>query len=134
MQTTVNKRFSFDEYELNSETRLLRKRGEIVSLNPKAFDLLLVLVENHEKILSKNELLDLVWPDQFVEENNLTVHVAALRKALGEKKDEHRFIVTLPGRGYTFVAEVRPSASAQNNGATNLEKIERFARSDQIES
>lgn len=98
--------FSFGEFELDAGHRLLLKRGETVNLNPKTFDLLLALVQNYGAILSKNDLLDRVWENQFVEENNLTVHVAALRKALGETKNEHKYIVTVPGKGYSFVAEL----------------------------
>ncbi len=98
--------FSFEEFEIDINRRLLLKEGEAVNLNPKAFDLLLTLVKNHGKLLSKDELLNTVWENQFVEENNLTVHITALRKALGEVKNEHRFIVTVPGKGYNFVAKV----------------------------
>jgi non-specific serine/threonine protein kinase len=106
MEYLAAQSFSFADFELNGAKRLLLKQGETVSLNSKTFDLLAVLLENHGQILSKEELLDKVWENQFVEENNLTVHVSALRKALGETKDDHRFIVTIPGRGYSFVAKV----------------------------
>jgi len=69
--------------------------------------LLLTLVENRGKVVHKNDLLDKVWANQFVEENNLTVHISALRKVLGERKNEHRFLVTVPGKGYKFVADVQ---------------------------
>lgn len=104
METALEKSFSFGDFELDGTKRLLLKRGEALALNSKTFDLLLVLVENHERILSKNELLDKVWENQFVEENNLSVQIAALRKIFGEKKNEHRFIATVPGKGYRFVA------------------------------
>ncbi len=107
----ADKIFSFGEFEVDSAKRLLLKRGQTVHLKSKDFDLLLTLIEHHGEILSKNDLLDLVWENQFVEENNLTVHVAALRKALGETKDEHRFIVTVPGSGYKFVGDL-----TENNG------------------
>lgn len=106
MQQTADSIFSFGEFEVDSAKRLLLKRGQSVHLKSKAFDLLLNLIDHRGEILSKNDLLDLVWKNQFVEENNLTVHVAALRKALGETKDEHRFIVTVPGRGYRFVGKL----------------------------
>lgn len=108
MPNEANTGFSFGEFEIDAGKRLLLRSGEAVSLNPKAFDLLCALVENGGRILSKNELLDTVWENQFVEENNLTVHVSALRKIFGEKKGENRFIATVPGRGYTFVARVQP--------------------------
>ncbi|HVF46224.1 MAG TPA: winged helix-turn-helix domain-containing protein [Pyrinomonadaceae bacterium] len=98
--------FCFGEFELDPARRLLLRQGEPVKLNSKTFDLLSVLVANHDRVLSRNELLDRVWESRFVEENNLSVHIAALRKALGESKNDHRYIVTVPGKGYQFVAEI----------------------------
>jgi Tol biopolymer transport system component/DNA-binding winged helix-turn-helix (wHTH) protein len=96
----------FGDFELDGAKRLLYRQGEPVPLNSKAFDLLLALVERPGEVLTKDELMQSVWPDQFVEEGNLAVQISALRKIFGEKKDEHRFIVTVPGRGYSFVADV----------------------------
>lgn len=107
MQTLTAKRFSFAEFEIDGARRLLLKDGVVVALKPKAFDLLLALVERRGEVLSKDELLSTVWANQFVEEGNLTVHISALRKALGETKKEHQFIVTVPGRGYSFVAALK---------------------------
>lgn len=98
--------YSFADFRLDPERRLLLHQGENVALHPKSFDLLLALIENRDRILSKNELLDLVWENQFVEENNLAVQISTLRKIFGEKRDEHRFIVTIPGKGYRFIADV----------------------------
>lgn len=106
IETNENKVYSFAGYELSPFKRTLVKDGELVRLNSKTFDLLLTFVENRGAVLSKDELLKRVWANQFVEENNLTVHISALRKALGEKKNENRFIVTIPGCGYSFVADV----------------------------
>jgi TolB-like protein/DNA-binding winged helix-turn-helix (wHTH) protein/Tfp pilus assembly protein PilF len=106
METLPAKHFRFGDFELDSPKRLLLKDGQPVALNSKTFDLLFALVENHGEVLSKDELLERVWPGQFVEEGNLTVQVSTLRKIFGERKDEHRFIVTVPGRGYSFVAEL----------------------------
>ena len=102
--------YFFADFQLDPLRRVLLKGGEPVSLNPKAVELLLVLVEKRTEVLSKNDLLGTVWPDQIVEENNLTVHVSALRKALGDRNGQRQFIVTIPGRGYQFVADVRHSA------------------------
>jgi Tol biopolymer transport system component/DNA-binding winged helix-turn-helix (wHTH) protein len=99
--------YTLAEYEVDLTRRLLLRAGQSIPLNGKAFDLLVALIENRERVIAKEELMELVWPDQFVEEANLTVQISALRKALGEKKDEHRFIVTVPGRGYRFVADVQ---------------------------
>jgi DNA-binding winged helix-turn-helix (wHTH) protein/Tol biopolymer transport system component len=107
MKELATKTYTFAEHELDLARRLLLRAGQPIPLNAKAFDLLVVLIENRERVIAKEELMELVWRDQFVEEANLTVQVSALRKALGEKKDEHRFIVTMPGRGYRFVADVK---------------------------
>ena len=88
-----------------------------MTLQPKALDLLVALVESGGNVLTKDELLNLVWPGQVVEESNLTVHMSALRKALGERKGEHRFVVTQPGRGYRFVAGVDEVQARTDAGA-----------------
>jgi len=100
-------RYQFDEFELDLPKRQLRRNGEFVDLKPKAFDLLLALFENQGKLLSKDELFDLVWKDQIVEESNLTVNMSLIRKALGEKAAHPRYIATISGEGYRFVGEVR---------------------------
>jgi DNA-binding winged helix-turn-helix (wHTH) protein/Tol biopolymer transport system component len=113
METLKAQTFKFADFELDPAKRLLLKDDKSVPLKPKTFDLLLVLVENHGEILSKDELLNMVWAGQFVEENNLTVHISALRKLLGEKKGEHQFIVNVPGKGYKFVAELNETESSE---------------------
>lgn len=107
MIETAERKYSFAEFEVDAAKRRLLKNAQTLSLNPKAFDLLLVLIENRGHIVTKEELLDKVWANQFVEENNLTVHISALRKIFGERKGEHQFIVTIPGKGYKFVHDVR---------------------------
>lgn len=112
MNKGVETRYFFDDFEIDGERRILLKGGRPVALKPKGLDLLLALVENHGIVVSKNDLLDAVWQDQFVEEKNLSVHIAAIRKALGERKDENRFIATVAGTGYKFVAplEIRSNS------------------------
>ena len=111
MKELAHNNYTFAEYELDLSRRLFLRAGQSIPLNAKTFDLLVVLIENRERVIAKEELMNLVWRDQFVEEANLTVQISALRKALGETKNEHRFIVTVSGRGYRFVANV------QNGGA-----------------
>src|SRR5262252_7415474 len=106
MERSTTRHYSFAEFELDAARRVLLKRGKPVALKPKALDLLLTLIEHRGEILNKDELLEKVWAGQFVEEGNLTVHISALRKALGEKKKDHHFIVTVPGHGYGFVGEL----------------------------
>ena len=96
----------FDEFELDISKRLLTRDGKPLALNAKAFDVLVFLVENPGRILSKDEILSSVWENQFVEEANLPVQISALRKALGERKETPRFLVTIPGKGYEFIANI----------------------------
>ncbi|MBS1790164.1 MAG: winged helix-turn-helix domain-containing protein [Acidobacteria bacterium] len=96
--------YEFSHYRLDAAERLLLRNGEAVPLQPKVFDLLCVLVEQHGHLLEKDELMKLVWPDAVVEEANLANNVSILRKTLSE--DGERFIETVPKRGYRFVAPV----------------------------
>ena len=89
----------FGTIEIRPGTRQLLVQGVPATVGARAFDLLLALIERHERLVSKNELLEIVWPQVVVEDGNLHVHVAALRKLLGPAA-----IVTIPGRGYQFVA------------------------------
>jgi DNA-binding winged helix-turn-helix (wHTH) protein/tetratricopeptide (TPR) repeat protein len=99
--------YEFGGFQLDAVKRLLWRAGEPVPLTSKSFETLLALVESRGEILDKEALLNRIWPDTIVEEKNLTINISALRKALGESPQEHRYIVTVPGRGYRFVAEVR---------------------------
>lgn len=111
--------FIFDGFRLDPDRRLLLKGDGPVSLHPKTLELLLVLVENRDRVMSKTELLNTIWEGQVVEENNLVVRISALRRVFGEKSNEHRFIVTVPGRGYRFVAEVTSEGELPAFGETN---------------
>lgn len=99
--------YEFGPFRLNARKRLLWRESEIVSLKPKAFDTLLALVEANGQVLEKDELMKRVWGDTVVEEGNLTFNISTLRKALGDDPQRHEYIVTIPGEGYQFVADVR---------------------------
>ncbi len=99
-------KISFAEFEIDTDHRRLLRQGEVVRLHAKAFDLLTFLVRNNGNIVSKDEILQWVWDDKFVEESNLVVQVSNLRKALGETKNSPRFLVTVPGKGYKFVGDL----------------------------
>lgn len=103
----MSKVYEFGPFRLDPLKRLLLRGGRPVQITPKAFDTLLILVERGGRVIDKNELLELLWPDTVVEEINLNVQISTLRKALGEVANDHKYIVTVPRRGYTFVAEVR---------------------------
>lgn len=107
MNEETGRIYSFDSFQVDPVRRRLSRDGEAVPIHSKTFDLLLALIENRGRVIEKDELMGLVWANQIVEEGNLTVKMSALRKTLGERKDEARFIVTVPGRGYRFVADVR---------------------------
>lgn len=98
--------YDFGLFRVDAARRLLLRRGEPVPLTPKAFDILLVLIQNRDRVVEKDELMKLVWPDTSVEENNLTRNISTLRKALEEGPNEHRFIVTIPGHGYQFAGDM----------------------------
>jgi TolB-like protein/DNA-binding winged helix-turn-helix (wHTH) protein len=100
--------YEFGDYCVDATQRLLRSRAnrEPIPLTSKAFETLLYLVEHPGQLVDKTELMQAVWPNVVVEENNLNQSISAVRRALGESALEHRFIVTVPGRGYRFVATV----------------------------
>ncbi len=99
--------YEFGPFSLNAGKRLLLRNGEPVALAPKVLETLLALIGNRERVVTKDELLRQVWGDTIVEEGGLARNVSVLRKILGEKPDDHQYIVTVPARGYRFVADVR---------------------------
>jgi DNA-binding winged helix-turn-helix (wHTH) protein/tetratricopeptide (TPR) repeat protein len=120
MSFLPNDLFRFDDFELSRSRRTLLRNGQVVSLLPKTFEVLSCLVSHPGRVVAKEEILKAVWPESFVEENNLTQHISLLRKALADRSG---YIVTIPGRGYQFTAEVTAetpagegAAAAQENG------------------
>jgi len=105
----------FGPFLIHTRERVLLKDGQPVALTPKAFDLLAALLEQPGRLTSKEELLQKLWPDTFVEESNLAYHVFALRKALGDTAETEQYIQTVPKRGYRFVAGVTPVGSELNS-------------------
>lgn len=117
---------TFGPFQLYRDRKLLLESGRVVRLGSRAIDLLVALVERAGEVVGKNELIAYVWPGSFVEENNLRVHVASLRKCLGEVQTGARYIVNVAGRGYCFVAPVvralgpAPRVSADADSGGNL--------------
>jgi TolB-like protein/DNA-binding winged helix-turn-helix (wHTH) protein/Tfp pilus assembly protein PilF len=105
--------YEFGPYRVEASTRRLLRGDELVPLAPKAFDILLALVERRDRVVDKAELMKIVWPDSFVEEANLSQTIFVLRKTLGDAADGGQYIETVPRRGYRFVAEVRAIAAAK---------------------
>src|SRR5215471_3575421 len=99
--------YRFGPFELDVERRIFERDRERIGLEPKAFDVLSELVSNHGCVVGKDELMARVWPDCFVQESSITQNVHVLRRLLGDKRNGNRqYIVTVPGRGYKFIADV----------------------------
>ncbi|HEX8888318.1 MAG TPA: winged helix-turn-helix domain-containing protein [Pyrinomonadaceae bacterium] len=124
--------YEFDPFLLDAQERVLFREGERepVDLTPKVFDILLELVQNSGRIVEKRELMEKVWPNTFVEEANLTQHVSTLRKKLAQHSDKQRFIMTVPGRGYRFVATVKELWDDEEVLSVHEKTIERIIIGD----
>ncbi|WP_342622405.1 winged helix-turn-helix domain-containing tetratricopeptide repeat protein [Pseudomonas alkylphenolica] len=105
--------FAFEDYVLDQERRELTQRGQVVAVGPQVFDLLLQLVSQHERVVSKDELLAAVWTGRIVSESTITSHINAVRKAIGDTGDEQRLVRTVARKGYRFVGQVRISDGVQ---------------------
>lgn len=112
MSKQINHFYEFGPFRVDAGRQLLLRDGQPVSLTPKTFQTLLVLLQHSEQMVSKDELMKKLWPETFVEESNLTYHISMLRKALGESPQDHRYLVTMPGRGYCFAEKVREVSDA----------------------
>jgi TolB-like protein/DNA-binding winged helix-turn-helix (wHTH) protein len=108
MGTARDNLYEFGDFRLETAKRRLRRLdGTPVPLTSKVFDTLLYMVEHHDAVLDKERIMEAVWPDSIVEENNLAQAISKLRQVFGETPGSHNYIVTVPGRGYRFVAEVK---------------------------
>src|SRR5271156_5077511 len=108
----VNNLYRFGEFVLDPRRRTLARTDSPVSLTPKAFDVLLFLAQNPNRLVTKEELLQAVWGDTFVEEGNLTQYISHLRKALGDSSEDPHLIVTITRKGYRFAADVTVAEAA----------------------
>lgn len=111
----AEKSYQFGHYQLDTAQRVLRRDGKIVPLPLKSLEVLLALVERHGRVVSKEEIMEQVWRDCFVDEANLARHIYTLRRTLSQGNGTSHFIQTLPGRGYHFAAEVRVVSEAREN-------------------
>lgn len=107
--------YEFGSYRLLLSKRLLLRNGKVVPLTSKVFDTLLVFIQHRGRLLSKEELRKLIWPDSVVEEGNLTQNIFILRKTLGERPHDHQYLVTIPLQGYRFVAEVKETYDPESS-------------------
>jgi len=116
MAQTHGETYWFADFELNTTEGVLRKKGEIVPLAPKALKALELLVRNAGSVVSRSDMVESLWPDAIVEESNLTVTISNLRRALGDSDTGTKFIETVPKRGYRFV---RPVVTTRNGAVSS---------------
>src|SRR6202166_2301576 len=116
MADSVDRNLQFGPFELSSRERVLRREGEVLPLGSRALDILIYLAGRPGEVIAKQELIDHVWPDVTVEEGSIRVHVAAIRKALGDGKFGTRYIANVKGRGYSFVGNVVSRAGGTESG------------------
>jgi DNA-binding winged helix-turn-helix (wHTH) protein len=128
VQNQVKDGLSFGPFNLLVGERLLTKDGAPVELGARAFDILLVLLSTPNEIVSKKDLMSRVWPDVTVAEGSLRFHMSGLRQALGDGKDGARYIATLPGRGYCFVAPVSRLSGPGNGVLRPFQRGIRYGR------
>src|SRR5215213_4137558 len=107
----------FNDFAIDTEQKVLLCGGKAIPLAPKVFETLLALVENHGRIVLKEELMKRLWPDTFVEESNLSFNIQQLRKALGDNARKPIYVETIPRRGYRFIAEVESPILQANQTA-----------------
>src|ERR1700744_4618597 len=107
--------YEFGPFRVDPARETLLKSGVAVPLTPKTFQILLVLVRHGKEVVTKDDLMKAVWPDTFVEEANLSRNIFMLRKALGETAQDHKYIVTVPGRGYRLTENVHLVQEQQIN-------------------
>ena len=113
------RRYSFKNFTLDLEKRVLLRDGDPVPLTPKAFDTLALLVRRSGRVVGKDELLEEIWADAFVEESTIAQNVFTLRKALGQNQTDNQFIETVPKHGYRFIADVKAADGATNGEPEN---------------
>src|SRR5947208_13337168 len=106
MSIESDQRFAFGPFVLDPLAQTLVRDGRDISLAPKAFAVLLILVRNAGRTVKKDEIIQEVWPDVFVEEQNVSLNIYSLRKAVGDDADNPTYIATVARRGYRFVAPV----------------------------
>jgi DNA-binding winged helix-turn-helix (wHTH) protein len=128
---------SFGSFRLLPTQFLLLENDKPVSLGSRALEILIVLLERAGELVTKEELMARVWPNVFVEPANLTVHMSALRRTLRDGRDGNRFIINIPGRGYSFVTSVKvsrkdSSAQATCSGSARARPLFRMSEDDQL--
>src|SRR5580658_10092405 len=120
--------FSFGQFELFAPERLLKKANKPIQLGGRALDILIALAEQRGEVVTHKELIERVWPNVNVEEANLRVHISSLRKALGDGRDGARYISSVAGRGYCFVAPIKRPLAGQRAPPPGIAGAEEFKK------
>jgi DNA-binding winged helix-turn-helix (wHTH) protein len=115
--SVICRKLRFGPFELSIGERVLRRDGRVLPLGDRALDILTYLADRPGEVIAKQELMDQVWPDVTVEEGSLRVHIAAIRKALGDGQFGNRYIANIKGRGYSFVAPVVRPEDGKDGGS-----------------
>jgi len=123
---TVMQAFSFGPFRIIPYARLLERGGSPVRLGSRAFDVLCLLISRPGEVVSKDDLMAKAWPNLIVAEGNLRYHIALLRRALDDRDGSARYVVNVPGRGYCFVARVRPEASRSGQAGNWPDRCREF--------
>jgi len=110
-------RYQFEDFLLDSDRREFARGLETIAIGPQVFDLLLHLVQNREHVVTKDNLIDVVWSGRIVSESTLTSHVNAVRKAIGDSGEEQRLVRTIARKGYRFVGDVREGVASERADA-----------------
>lgn len=131
MAPTRGEKYCFSDFELNTGEWVLRQKGEILPLAPKAFQALELLVRNGGRVVSRSDMVESLWPDAFVEESNLTVTISMLRRALGDSDTGTKFIETVPKRGYRFVPPVETTRALSEDSFRTM-RIVRLTHAGRI--
>src|SRR5262245_31660437 len=132
MLKSDNRLYEFGPFRLDPTRRILFRDKEPLPLRSKTFDTLLALVRSNGRVIEKDELIKEVWADTIVEESGLTRNISELRKTLGESPGDHRYIVTIPGRGYRFVAAVREMEDTSGERGEGMHTSSRADREEEI--
>ena len=119
MPTIARALYRFGPFRVDPDKKLLLRDGETVAITPKAIETLVILLRNAGELVSREQMIEELWPDSFVEEANLSQNIFMLRKALGDTPEDRRYIVTLPGRGYRFVGHVETLPAEGDDNAVD---------------
>src|SRR5262245_16328959 len=134
MSLTLRHFYKFDSFVVDVNERVLFRDGRMVPLTPKVFETLLLLVRNQGSIVTKEKMLDTLWPDVFVEESNVTFNITMLRKALGDTKRSSVYIETVPRRGYRFKTQVREIVGEDASAETERPEVLTHSGNGRVES